>query len=113
VGGLGAEGTAQVADRVRQARERAGRRLRDTPWRLNAQVPARFLRMHWPLKPDSLEGAEQALEMGVLTARGLDRVLRVAWTLADLAGRERPGRTEIDTALSFRLSTTFSSGVLA
>ena len=113
VGGLASESTAQVADRVRQARERAGRRLADTPWRLNAQVPARFLRAHWPLNSDSLEGAEQALESGVLTARGLDRVLRVAWTLADLAGRDRPGRTEIDTALSFRLSTTFNSGVLA
>jgi magnesium chelatase family protein len=113
VGGLASESTAQVADRVRQARERAERRLADTPWRLNAQVPARFLRVHWPLSSDSLEGAEQALESGVLTARGLDRVLRVAWTLADLAGRDRPGRTEIDTALSFRLSTTFNSGVLA
>lgn len=113
VGGLASESTAQVADRVRQARDRAGRRLGDTPWRLNAQVPARFLRAHWPLKSDSLEGAEQALESGVLTARGLDRVLRVAWTLADLAGRDCPGRTEIDTALSFRLSTTFNSGVLA
>ena len=113
VGGLASESTAQVADRVRVARERAGARLRDTPWRLNAQVPARFLRMHWPLTPDSLEGAERALESGVLTARGLDRVLRVAWTLADLAGRDRPGRVEIDTALSFRLSTTFNSGVLA
>ena len=109
-GGLASESTAQVAERVRQARERAGRRLADTPWRLNAQVPARFLRSHWPLDPDALEGAEQALECGVLTARGLDRVLRVAWTLADLAGRERPGRAEIDTALSFRLSTTFYSG---
>ena len=113
VGGLASESTAQVADRVRQARERAGRRLADTPWRLNAQVPARFLRAHWPLGSNSLEGAEQALESGVLTARGLDRVLRVGWTLADLAGRDRPGRTEIDTALSFRLSTTFNSGVLA
>ncbi|HET9168560.1 MAG TPA: YifB family Mg chelatase-like AAA ATPase [Actinospica sp.] len=113
VGGLASESTAQVADRVRQARDRAGQRLRDTPWRLNAQVPARFLRMHWPLTSDSLEGAERALESGVLTARGLDRVLRVAWTLADLAGRDRPGRIEIDTALSFRLSTTFNSGVLA
>jgi magnesium chelatase family protein len=111
-GGLASESTAQVAERVRQARERAGRRLADTPWRLNAQVPARFLRSHWPLDPEALEGAEQALECGVLTARGLDRVLRVAWTLADLAGRERPGRTEIDTALSFRLSTTFYSGAL-
>ena len=32
------------------------------------------------------------MERGLLTARGLDRVLRVAWTVADLAGHDRPGR---------------------
>ena len=112
-GGQASETTAQVAARVRQARERAARRLKDTPWQLNAQVPARFLRANWPLAPESLEGAEQALHSGVLTARGLDRVLRVAWTLADLSGSDRPGRIEIDTALSFRLASAFNPGVPA
>ena len=111
-GGQSSETTAQVAGRVRRARDRAAERLRDTPWRLNAHVPARFLRANWPLTAESLEGAEQALQSGVLTARGLDRVLRVAWTLADLAGHDRPGRIEVDTALSFRLATTFNPGAL-
>ncbi|HEY3199553.1 MAG TPA: hypothetical protein VGK55_03335, partial [Actinomycetes bacterium] len=35
-------------------------------------------------------------------ARGLDRVLRVAWTLADLAGRDRPNRGDTSTALALR-----------
>lgn len=112
-GGLASESSAQVAERVQQARQRAERRLSGTPWRLNAHVPARFLRNNWPLASESLEGAEQALESGVLTARGLDRVLRVAWTLADLAGSDRPGRAEVDTALSFRLSATFNTGAYA
>lgn len=103
-GGQAAESTSAVAARVRVARERAAARLRDTPWQLNAQVPARHLRAHWPLSTASLEGAEQALYSGALTARGLDRVLRVAWTLADLAGHDRPGRAEVDTALGFRLA---------
>jgi magnesium chelatase family protein len=111
-GGQASESTAQVAGRVRQARDRAAQRLKDTPWQLNAQVPARFLRANWPLSAESLEGAEQALHSGVLTARGLDRVLRVAWTLADLSGHDRPGRIEVDTALSFRLATTFNPGAL-
>jgi magnesium chelatase family protein len=109
-GGQTGETTAQVAARVREARDRAAQRLADTPWLLNAHVPARFLRANWPLAPESLEGAEQALHSGVLTARGLDRVLRVAWTLADLAGSNRPGRAEVDTALSFRLASTLSPG---
>jgi len=47
----------------------------------------------------------------VLTARGLDRVLRVAWTLADLAGLARPGRAEVDTALGFRLAALLPGGI--
>jgi magnesium chelatase family protein len=104
VGGQAGESTAQVAERVRQARERASARLAGTPWQLNAQVPARYSRANWPLANEALEGAEKALHSGVLTARGLDRVVRVAWTLADLSGRDRPSRAEVDTALGFRLA---------
>jgi magnesium chelatase family protein len=43
-----------------------------------------------------------ALDRGVLSVRGVDRSLRVAWTLADLAGRDSPGRDDVTTALSFR-----------
>ena len=43
-----------------------------------------------------------ALDRGQLSIRGVDRTLRVAWTLADLAGRISPGLDEVGTALSFR-----------
>lgn len=102
-GGLAAESTAQVAGRVAQARARAARRLGGTPWQSNAEVPGAVLRSRWPLRIGSLAGAEGALRTGVLSARGLDRVIRVAWTVADLAGLDRPGRAEIDAALAFRL----------
>jgi magnesium chelatase family protein len=46
--------------------------------------------------------AERDLERGLLTARGLDRVLRVSWTIADLAGRDRPGRADVLTGLALR-----------
>ena len=39
---------------------------------------------------------------GVLTARGVDRVLRVAWTLADLAGRDQPDAGDVRVALDCR-----------
>ena len=38
----------------------------------------------------------------LLSIRGVDRTLRVAWSLADLAGRELPGLDEVAAALSFR-----------
>jgi magnesium chelatase family protein len=43
-----------------------------------------------------------ALDRGQLSIRGMDRTLRVAWTLADLAGRTLPGVEQVSTALSFR-----------
>jgi magnesium chelatase family protein len=106
IGGLGGEPTAVVAARVAAARQRAARRLADTPWRANAQVPAQYLRNHWPLDTDALASAERALRAGALTARGLDRVVRVAWTVSDLSGTERPDRAAVDTALGFRLGVT-------
>ena len=45
---------------------------------------------------------EAALRSGELTARGADRALRVAWTLADLARRTAPDRELVETALFFR-----------
>jgi magnesium chelatase family protein len=104
-GGLTGESTAVVAARVAEARARAARRLVGTPWSHNAEVPGQVLRSTWPLPADALESAQQALQAGVLTARGLDRVVRIAWTVADLAGLGRPDRSAVDTALGLRLGS--------
>ncbi|GHE74100.1 hypothetical protein GCM10014715_30790 [Streptomyces spiralis] len=103
------ESTAAVADRVRAARERATARLADTPWRTNSEVPGRELRSRWHAAAGALDEAERNLERGVLTARGLDRVLRVAWTVADLAGHDRPDAS--DVALALQLRTGVPRGV--
>ncbi|MFJ8940714.1 YifB family Mg chelatase-like AAA ATPase [Streptomyces sp. NPDC102365] len=100
--GARGETTATVADRVREARARAAARLTDTPWRTNSEVPGRELRSRWYASAGAMEDAERCLERGVLTARGLDRVLRVAWTVADLAGRDRPGVADVTLALQLR-----------
>ncbi|MGW7585024.1 YifB family Mg chelatase-like AAA ATPase [Kitasatospora sp. NPDC054768] len=97
-----AETTETVAARVLAARERAAARLTDTPWRTNAEVPGHELRTRWQLGPGALNDAARQLERGLLTARGLDRVLRVAWTVADLAGRDRPDQRDVRTALVLR-----------
>ncbi|GHI94658.1 YifB family Mg chelatase-like AAA ATPase [Streptomyces olivaceus] len=109
--GSGSRGdaTTVVGDRVRAARERAATRLTGTPWRSNSEVPGRELRSRWYAAPGALEEAERSLERGVLTARGLDRVLRVAWTVADLVGHDRPDGT--DVALALQLRTGVPRGV--
>ncbi|MFG2619198.1 YifB family Mg chelatase-like AAA ATPase [Streptomyces sp. NPDC048507] len=100
-GGRG-ESTTAVAARVREARERAAARLAQTPWRLNSEVPGHELRTRWPAGAGAMAQAERDMERGLLTARGLDRVLRVAWTVADLRGRERPDTLDVAVALELR-----------
>ncbi|MEU6766601.1 ATP-binding protein [Streptomyces sp. NPDC046853] len=107
--GTRGDSTQTVADRVRVARERAAARLTGTGWRTNSEVPGHSLRTRWPAEPGALDAAELDLERGFLTARGLDRVLRVAWTVADLAGRDRPAAQ--DVALALQLRTGVSRGV--
>ena len=99
------ETTAVVAGRVSAARSRAVRRFAGTPWRTNGQVPAVELRRRWPVPRTSTRTADAALERGQLTARGYGRVLRLAWTLADLQECDWPGPEHVDHALSFRLGT--------
>ncbi|MER6520861.1 YifB family Mg chelatase-like AAA ATPase [Streptomyces sp. NPDC060334] len=103
LGGAGrGESSAVVAARVGEARDRAATRLAQTPWRLNSEVPGHQLRTRWQAAPGALVQAEQDLERGLLTARGLDRVLRVAWTVADLRGRDRPEAQDVAVALELR-----------
>ncbi|MFF8927231.1 YifB family Mg chelatase-like AAA ATPase [Streptomyces longwoodensis] len=107
--GPGGESTEVVATRVHAARERAAARLAGTPWRTNSEVPGRELRTRWHASRGAMDEAERNLERGVLTARGLDRVLRVAWTVADLVGHDRPDAT--DVALALQLRTGVPRGV--
>ncbi|MEN8650628.1 ATP-binding protein [Streptomyces sp. 21So2-11] len=100
-GGRG-DSTEKVAGRVREARERAAARLDGTPWTTNSEVPGHELRTRWQVAPGALGAAERDMERGLLTARGLDRVLRVAWTVADLAGCDRPDVRHVDLALELR-----------
>ncbi|MEV7448918.1 YifB family Mg chelatase-like AAA ATPase [Streptomyces nigra] len=100
--GARGESTTTVADRVRAARERAAARLAGTPWRTNSEIPGRELRSRWHARSGAMDEAERNLERGVLTARGLDRVLRVAWTVADLVGHDRPDATDVALALQMR-----------
>jgi magnesium chelatase family protein len=98
-----AESSATVAARVEVARSRAAARLRDTPWRLNAEVPGSELRRSYAPAPGALMPLERAMDLGQISARGVHRVIRVAWTLADLAGVPRPTAGQTSTALGLWL----------
>jgi magnesium chelatase family protein len=105
-GHLVGETSAAVAARVTEARMAQARRWgqvleRRSP--VNADVPGSVLRAApWLPQAAALSPLDRALETGALSLRGYDRSLRVAWTIADLGRVERPGRDEVDLALSLR-----------
>jgi magnesium chelatase family protein len=96
------EPSAVVAERVAAARARARRRLATTPWVCNGEVPGSWLRGRLRLPSEVTSDLDRALERGRLSVRGYDRVLRIAWTEADLAEMERPGLAEVGRALLLR-----------
>jgi magnesium chelatase family protein len=96
------ETSAMVAARVASARDRQRQRYTGHPWRLNAQAPGPMLREQWPLTDEAGLRLDAEVYAGRLTRRGAVRVHRVAWSVADLAGVERPGHEELDVALRLR-----------
>lgn len=94
------EPSAIVAARVAQARERQARRLAGSPWRLNGDVPGAQLRK-LP-EPQDMSLLDNAVRAGRLSARGIDKVLRIAWTLADLDGHDRVSKGNLAAALGLR-----------
>jgi len=95
------ETSAQVAARVRDARAGQAERLAGTGWRCNGEVPGPVLRGSLRLPSAATRLIDRCLDRGSLTARGYDRVLRVAWTLADLQGTG-PVQDHVDRAWYLR-----------
>lgn len=98
------ETTHAIAARVRDARRRQRERLTPFGLETNSMVPGHVLRGELRLPPSATRILDRSLERGVLTARGYDRVLRLAWTIADLSPREQPDLNDVGQALGLRQS---------
>ncbi len=99
------EDSAAVAARVAAARDVQRERWSgaDGGWAVNGLVPGHVLRRPpFRLPGPATVDIDRALDAGRLTLRGYDRVLRVAWSAADLAGRVVPTRDDVATGLVLR-----------
>ena len=97
------EPSSVVGERVAGARAAALARWAGHGWRSNAEVPGAALRSpRWRLPRQVLAPVRRDLDTGALSARGYDRVLRLAWTIADLDGRDRPDRGDVCEASELR-----------
>jgi magnesium chelatase family protein len=97
------ESTATVAARVAAARAVQRERLADTTAVCNSEVAGSSLRGALKLPPAVTQDVDLALDRARLSIRGYDRVLRIAWTICDLAGRTRPDRDDVGRALMLRV----------
>ncbi|APT92313.1 ATPase [Corynebacterium phocae] len=100
----GEETSQAIAQRVGQARERALARWRRAglTYTTNAAVPSPVLRKKFPADDTAMELLRAYLTAGELSQRGVDRALRLSWTLADIAGSQTPGMEEVSRALDLR-----------
>ncbi|SCL33778.1 magnesium chelatase family protein [Micromonospora pallida] len=97
------EPSAVVAARVATARAAATERWAAVGHRLNAELPGPVLRRP-PFRLPAGDTAElrRRLDNGSLSARGFDRIIRLAWSIADLDGRLRPSRDDVWEAIGLR-----------
>ncbi|MBY8870951.1 YifB family Mg chelatase-like AAA ATPase [Micromonospora sp. PLK6-60] len=97
------ESSATVAARVAAARRAAAERWAGSGRRLNAEIPGPQLRQPpWRLPAADTRELRGRLDAGSLSARGFDRVIRMAWTIADLDGRARPDGEDVREAIQLR-----------
>lgn len=94
--------SAQYRAQVQLARSRAAARLSSTPWQTNAEVPGTYLRKQLKLPKQTLAQLDASLQRDRISMRGYDRCLRLAWTIADLAEREKPEEVDIAKAIYLR-----------
>ncbi|MDO4613293.1 MAG: YifB family Mg chelatase-like AAA ATPase [Actinomycetaceae bacterium] len=97
-----AESSQCVRERVEEARRRAAHRWKDESWNLNSQVPGSYLHRSSLVPPHLRRRIISLLTQGRISMRGIDRMLRVALSIADLAGDERVSEEHLARAYTLR-----------
>ena len=100
--------SASIRERVEAARDIQRERFRQC----NAEMTSRQIRKHCTLDPSSRRLLISAIERLGLSARAHDRILKVARTIADLAGAEQIEAGHVAEAVQYRaLDRAYFRGV--
>ena len=97
------EGSATIRARVEQARQRQAERLKGTGLYCNAHMDAKQIQRHCDVRGDTKTLLRAAITQMSLSARAYDHILKLARTVADLAGEEQIGITHVAEAVQYRL----------
>ena len=97
-----AESSAAVRERVTRARERQAERFRGTGIYTNTMMTSAMLREFCPLSAEARRLLDMAMERLQLSARAYDRIIKVARTIADLAGEKDISPLHISEAITYR-----------
>jgi magnesium chelatase family protein len=103
----------QARDRVTVARERQQARLDGSGTSCNAHMDTALVRRHARLDADAERLLHTTYEHGTLSARGRERVLRVARTIADLEGSEAVAKQHLLRAIGLRQDAGAAPGEAA
>ncbi|MEN9993062.1 MAG: hypothetical protein RLY83_632 [Actinomycetota bacterium] len=87
---------------VTSARQASLNRLANTPWTTNGEVSGSYLRRQLRLPKQTTVSLDAALDRNLLSMRGYDRCLRVAWSVADLKGNDMPTKDDLSIAIYLR-----------
>ena len=96
------ESSAAVRERVIRARERQAERFRGTGIYTNTMMSSAMLREFCPLSSEARRLLDVAMERLQLSARAYDRIIKVARTIADLAGEQDIAPSHISEAITYR-----------
>ena len=96
------EPSSVIAARVLRARGKAEARFIAEPWSLNSEIPSRALRTTYKPERTAMNFLHDELDKERLTARGFHKIIRLAWTLADLNGNAIPQLTDVRLAHRMR-----------
>jgi magnesium chelatase family protein len=96
------ESSATIRDRVITARARATKRFSHENWKLNSEIPPRALRSDYRPEKAAMNFLHDQLDQELITARGLHKIIRTSWTIADLKALPQPTLAEVKESFTLR-----------